>query len=375
MAPMKLLNPGPVTLTSRVRSALGRGDMCHREEEFAALTKSVLARLAGVYAGSQATSTGASAGVASDAYTAVMMTGSGTCAVEAMIGSLVPHGAKALVVSNGVYGERAATMLRAQGKTAHEVRSAWIEPMRLDEIDRALRSEKFSHVVGVHHETTTGRLNDIAALGRLCKTHGVPLLLDGVSSFGGEEILWDEWNLEACAATANKCLHGVPGIAFVLAKSSVFDTRPTGATSVYLDLYRYKKEQASGFSPFTQAVQPLFALDEALDELREGGGWKARHAHYRALSEQVMSGLRGLGIEILLESPAAYSSILTSYKMPSGVTYERLHDHLKAAGFIIYAGQGQFNGAIFRIAVMGDVDSEDMVRLLASIGQVVRKTT
>jgi 2-aminoethylphosphonate-pyruvate transaminase len=366
MKPMKLLNPGPVTLTARVRSALVRGDMCHREEEFATLTKSVLTRLGRLYD---------DAITSDDPYRAVMITGSGTSAVEAMIGSLVPRGARALVVSNGVYGERAAAMLRAQNKGAHEVRSAWTDAIDLDAVDRALAAEKFSHVIGVHHETTTGRRNDIAALGRLCTTHGVPLLLDAVSSFGGEEIRFAEWNLEACAATANKCLHGVPGIAFVLAKSSVFSARESGATSVYLDLHRYVKEQAAGFSPFTQAVQPLFALDEALDELLEAGGWRARHAHYRALSARVMAGLRELGIEMLLDSPEAYSSIMTSYKLPSGVTYARLHDDLKEAGFIIYAGQGHFNGAIFRIAVMGDLGGEDIERLLANVRRIVSRAT
>lgn len=357
---MKLLNPGPVTLTARVRGALAREDMCHREQEFAELTQDVIARLAAVYP------------EARDGYVPVLLTGSGTAAVEAMIGSLVPRGATALVVANGVYGERAAAMLDAQGKGHSLVRSDWTAPMRLDEVENRLDKGGFSHVVAVHHETTTGRINDIAALGALCKQRGVPLLLDAVSSFGGEDIRFDEWNLEACAATANKCLHGVPGIAFVLADARVFDgaagaKRTTGATSVYLDLFRYRKEQITGFSPFTQSVQALFALQEALRELEDAGGWTKRHARYRAISSRVMEHLRAIGVELMLESPSAYSSILTAYKMPASTTYAKLHDDLKAAGFVIYAGQGQFSGSIFRIAVMGDLSDGDIDRLVVAL--------
>lgn len=354
MSRTKLLNPGPVTLTDRVRKTFEREDLCHREPEFAALTLDVIGRLTRVYPET------------SDEYTAVLMTGSGTCAVEAMLASLVPRGAHVLVVANGVYGERAASMLEAHGKSFEVVRSGWLEPVDVAEAVKKLEGGGFTHCVTVHHETTTGRLNDLSAIGRACQARGVGLLLDAVSSFGGEEIRWSDWNVLGAAATANKCLHGVPGICFVVAKKGAFEGR-SGAPSVYLDLFRYRKEQQTGWSPFTQATHAMVALQEALAELSDQGGWTARHAHYRALTARALGGLADLGVEVLLESPAAYSSILTSYKMPAGVTYERLHDHLRREGFVIYAGQGQFQGAIFRIAVMGDLAEADVDRLLRAI--------
>jgi 2-aminoethylphosphonate-pyruvate transaminase len=225
----------------------------------------------------------------------------------------------------------------------------------------------------VHHETTTGRLNDVAAIGALCKRYGVALLLDAVSSFAGEEIRFEDSNLEACAATANKCLHGAPGVSFVLVKKSVFETRRSAATSLYLDLFKNEMAQRSGFSPFTQPTHVVFAMDEALSELAEAGGWKQRHVHYRALTAQVVEGCRKLDIPLLLGNAAEYSSMLTSYRMPKGVSYERLHDALKERGFVIYAGQGNYNGSIFRIAVMGDLDSRDIDRLTAGISDVVAR--
>lgn len=360
---VKLLNPGPVTLTERVRKALLEPDMCHREAEFAALSKSILSKISAVYTES------------TEGYVPVLLTSSGTGAVETML-SLVPrasaeNGKKTLVVANGVYGDRAAAMLTAQGKSHDVVAAPWTSPMDLAAVEKALATGLYAHVFAVHHETTTGRLNDIDALGVLCKKFDVPLLLDAVSSFAGEKIRFAEWNLLACAATANKCLHGVPGIAFVLVKNEALESRESGATSVYLDLFRYRKEQKNGFSPFTQSVHVLFALREALDELADAGGWERRHQHYAALTKQVREGLYALGIRQFLEDTASYGSTLSSYRLPAGLTYDKLHDHLKNKGFVVYAGQGPFSGEMFRIAVMGDVDASDMTRLLAEIRAVM----
>jgi 2-aminoethylphosphonate-pyruvate transaminase len=348
----KLLNPGPVTLTDRVREALHRPDICHREPEFAALSLDVIDRLGRVY------------GSAADSYRAVLLTGSGTAAVEAMVGSLVPRDGRALVAANGVYGERIVDILRAHGKSFDVAAAEWIAPIDLDAVDAQLATGAFTHVIAVHHETTTGRLNDIDALGERCRHHGVALLLDAVSSFGGEQIRFEEWNLEACAATANKCLHGIPGAAFVVARDTAFD-RPTGSPSVYLDLHRYRKAQETGYSPFTQAPHVLYALDEALQELADAGGWEARRSHYRSLTDRVRQGLRDLGVAPLLE-PAESSAMLTAYHLPAGASYDRLHDQLKDDGYVIYAGQGFLDGRIFRIAVMGDLMLSDVDRVVAS---------
>ncbi|MDB4927852.1 MAG: 2-aminoethylphosphonate:pyruvate aminotransferase, partial [Myxococcaceae bacterium] len=226
----------------------------------------------------------------------------------------------------------------------------------------------FTHVLAVQHETTTGRDNDVAALGALCKRFGKPLLLDGVSSFAGEPIDFAGWNLEAVAATANKCVHGVPGASFVLVREGVFAERPSGATSVYLDLWRHWKEQRTGGSPFTQSVHCVYALQEALKELDDEGGWRARHATYDRRAGAVREALLALGVEYFLDDGAtASSSILTAFKVPAWTTYEALHDGLKERGFIIYAGQGPYAGKMFRIAVMGALGERDVAELLEGL--------
>jgi 2-aminoethylphosphonate-pyruvate transaminase len=355
---VKLLNPGPVSLTARVRNALSEVDLCHREPEFAALVREVLSRLAAVYP------------EAASAFVPVIVTGSGTAAVEAMVGSLLERSTKSLVLANGVYGERIVAMLEAHGKPFELVQSPWEAGIDLDRAALALKAGAIGAVVAVHHETTTGRLNAVAELGAMCREASVPLYLDAISSYGGEDIRFDEWNLEACAATANKCLHGAPGVSFVMARRTALEGRHGPATSVYLDLHRYAREQRDGYSPFTQAVHVLRALREALAELQEGGGWRARHARYLALSDRIREHLREVGIRPFLG--ANRSVVLTAYRLPSGVAYAELHHRLKARGFVIYAGQGPLASTIFRIAVMGDLTDADVDRLVVALEESLR---
>jgi 2-aminoethylphosphonate-pyruvate transaminase len=357
---MRLLNPGPVTMTERVRRALASQDVCHREPEFRDLVASVRTRLRGVY-GEQD-------------YTPVLLGGSGTAAVETML-SLVGRNETALVVANGVYGERMAAMLEAQGKAHEVVRSAWTSGIDLEAVNRALATGRFQRVLAVHHETTTGRLNDVGALGVLARQHGAPMLLDAVSSFAGEELRLAEWNVEALAATANKCVHGAPGVSFVLARDAAMTRVPSngGATSVYLDLARHANEQARGSTPFTLPTHVTRAFDEALAELEEEGGWRTRHATYAERSKHVRAVCAELHAHPLLEGDAAYGATLTSFRLPPGVTYEELHAELKHDGFVIYAGQGKFEGAIFRIAVMGALSAEDIEDLARSLRRVLGK--
>ena len=348
-----LLNPGPVTLTERVRKSLLKEDLCHREPEFAELVLDIRKRLVSVYEESERD------------YEAILMTGSGTCAVEAMISSFVPRGGKVLVMANGIYGERMAAMIEAQGKRLELVRSEWPEPMNVAEADRRLAADpSITHVLAVHNETTTGRLNDLPALARVLTKHNRRLLLDAVSSFAGEEIRFADWNVDALCAVANKCIHGAPGICFVMARRGLLETGRSGATSVYLDLYRYYKEQKSGFSPFTQATHICVALQEALAELEASGGWRARHERYRRLSETIRVELDAIGVRRFLAEDA-YCAVISSFHLPQGVTYQELHDLLKKAGFVIYAGQAGLYHSIFRIANMGAISDADLKRLIA----------
>jgi 2-aminoethylphosphonate-pyruvate transaminase len=213
----------------------------------------------------------------------------------------------------------------------------------------------------VHHETTTGRLNDLQPVMKLCRERGWGLLVDGVSSFGAEAIDFNDESVHAVAATANKCLHGVPGASFVIARRTAL--AKAASRTYYLDLGRLARMQDQRNTPFTPAVHAYYALVEALREFANEGGRVARFKRYAALAEQVRAGLADLGINPVI--PAEQSSVvLRSYHLPAGTSYSKLHDELKAQGFVIYAGQGDLSKMLFRISTMGAVSSVDMTRLL-----------
>jgi 2-aminoethylphosphonate-pyruvate transaminase len=344
-------------MSRRVRRALAAPDVCHREPEFVETVGLVRGRLRAVY------------DEPAHAYVPVLLGGSGTAAVEAMLSLVGPH-ESTLVLAHGVYGERIAAMLRAQQKP-HEVLGApWTDAVDLDAVARALASGAFRRLAVVHHETTTGRLVDLAALGALATRFAVPMLVDAVSSFGAEELRLAAWNVEAAAGVANKCLHGAPGVSFVLARADAL-LRPSGATSLTLDLHRHAAAQERGDMAFTLPTHVTHALAEALDEHAERGGWEARRATYAARSAVVRAAALRAGASLLLGDARAYASALTSFRLPPGASYDALHASLKRAGFVIYRGQGALDGRIFRIAVMGDLDGRDLERLAAALGHAL----
>jgi 2-aminoethylphosphonate-pyruvate transaminase len=337
-----LLNPGPVSITEGVRHAMAAEDLCHREPEFFDLQDQVRHKLNAVYA------------LDEKQWAAVLLGGSGTTALEAMVSSLLPADAQVLVLENGVYGERLSRLARIHQIQHKAIKLAWKEAWKLDQIETELSSGDYTHVLAVQHETTTGRLNPVKALAELCEQCGVGLLLDTVSSFGAENIPFASPALVACAATANKCLHGIPGSCMVIARCEALENAVKPPRSMTLDLALWADHQLRQSTPFTPPVTSLLALNQALDEFLQAGGQMARHARYLHLANRVAQCLARLGVAPMLEAGAS-SCVLRSYALPAGLSYEQLHDGLKLRGFIIYAGQGALASEMFRISTMGDI--------------------
>jgi len=352
-----LLNPGPVSLSEGVRRAVAKVDLCHREPEFFELQDKVIRSLLDIYQCDPAV------------WTAVLVGGSGTSAMEAMLASLLPQKANVLVLENGVYGERLSRIVNIYGIENQALKSAWGDEIDLKALADLLATGKFSHVLAVQHETTTGRLNPVDEIASLCTENGVQLLLDAVSSFGAESIPFKTDSLQAIAATANKCLHGIPGLAMVLCRRDMLkqDIEPR---SLSLHLQGWAEQQAKQSTPFTPPVNALLGLAQALKELRKQGGWKARRTRYRELAGRVAATCNELGVKQWL--PAEDSScVLRSYYLPDGMTYDELHDGLKQQGFIIYAGQGDLAAQLFRISTMGEICDYDMARLEQALQTVI----
>lgn len=359
---MILLNPGPVKLSPRVREALTREDLCHREPEFAMLQDDIRARLLNVYA------------LSTDSFAPVLLAGSGTAAVEAMLSSIIPKDGRVLVIENGVYGERMSCMLEVHGIAHSRLSYAWGERINFNDVVRKLQNgSAFTHVAVVHHETTTGRLNDLAALGEICNTHNVSMLVDGVSSFGAEAIDFVAWRITACAATANKCLHASPGVSFVVVNRQALTSAEHVRRTLYLDLSEYCRAQDSQTTPYTQPIHLYYAFREALVEFEEQGGWQARQQRYRELAGQVRQALMSLGVTPVLNE-AESSVVLNAYHLPKAIDYSQLHDALKVRGFVIYAGQGVLQQSLFRISTMGDISDDDIDRLIRNLREIILQT-
>lgn len=352
-----LLNPGPVNLSAGVRQAAVAVDLCHREPEFFDLQDRVRHKVTGVYH------------LPENDWTAVTFAGSGTTALEAMVTTLVPRDGRLLVLENGVYGERLRRLAEIHQISHEAIQVGWSDAWDLQRLAAALAAGDFTHVAAVHHETTTGRLNPIDHLAGLCQQHGVRLLLDTVSSFGAEAIPFDSPAVIACAVTANKCLHAIPGLCLVVVRRSELTAAVEPPRSLSLDLALWAQHQVRRSTPFTPPVNGLLALDQALTELADSGGWTVRHARYHRLADRVSQRLARLGVTALL--PAHESScVLRAYHLPGGQTYQTLHDGLKLHGFVIYAGQGKLLNEMFRISTMGDISDYDIEQLLVAFDEV-----
>ena len=355
-----LLNPGPVNVKEKVRRALLLPDMCHREPEFSALMAGCAKKLLKAF--------GISA-----SYDAVFFTGSGTAALEAAVISSVPRGKKILVANNGIYGERIAEIARRHCIGLVNLKSEITRPPHLDAIeDKIKKDKKIAVVAMVHHETSTGLLNPVDKVGALCKKYKRLFLLDSISALGGEDLNFDRTRVDLCVGTVNKCLESIPGASFIIIrKKAVPELKKVSPSSLYLDAISNLEGQKRGEPLFTPAVQAFYALDAALDELIKEGVRK-RIKRYRDLALSLRRGFEGAGLEYLIE-PEYRSNTITALRLPEGVTYDKLHDSLKARGFVIYAGQSKLKKIIFRIANMGQITPSDGRRLLASLRSVLKK--
>jgi 2-aminoethylphosphonate-pyruvate transaminase len=251
------------------------------------------------------------------------------------------------------------------------VEGSWTALPDLVRLEEAIRASDVEAVAVVHHETTTGLMNPVAEVGRLARRHGRLLLVDSVSGLGGDALDLEAIGVDLVAGTANKCIQGLPGMAFVLARETAMP-RLLGypRRSLYLSLATHYEAQRRGTTPFTPAVQVAYALDEALAELLEEG-LAMRHKRYADAAALLRRGFEALGLGLLLP-PELRSSSVTALRLPPGRTYADLHDGLKARGFVIYEGQGRLRQEIFRVANMGHLTRADFEACLGALAEVLR---
>jgi 2-aminoethylphosphonate aminotransferase len=370
MNPVKrniLLSPGPATTTDSVKRAQVVPDICPREEEFGSLLAGISEDLTRIVADPQT-------------YTVVLFAGSGTAAVESMLCSSVSADGTVIIVNNGAYGRRMCEIAQTYGISYLEFTSSSTDPIDLDSLEAfiAASPRKASHLAVVHHETTTGLLNDIGSLGELCRKYEIEFMVDAISSFAAIPIRMEDFHMGYLAASSNKNIQGMAGISMVVAEKKRLDNlRCNKPRSYYLNMYaQYDYFVRTRQLRFTPPVQTFYALRQAIDELFVEG-IEARYKRYTKSWTTLIEGIAKLGLKHLV-NPRHHSKIVTSIIEPdfSGYDFRNMHDFFYDKGFTIYPGKLERLNT-FRVTNMGDITSEDMeafLRLLAeyldSIGYI-----
>jgi 2-aminoethylphosphonate-pyruvate transaminase len=358
--PYLLLTPGPLSTTKTVKSVMHR-DWCTWDDEYNALVQRIRHRLVQLATGA-------------DGYTSVLMQGSGTFSVEATLSTAVPPNGKLLVLANGAYGRRMAEIARRCG-VDHDVHdSGELAPPDLERLTAALSQDAaITHVAVVHCETTTGMLNPVQRIGAIVAASGRIYIVDAMSSFGG--IPMDAAHIAAdyLISSANKCIQGVPGFGFVIARKAVLAQTRGWARSLSLDLHDQWRtmEDHHGKWRFTSPTHVVRAFSQALNELDDEGGVASRHARYCENHRILTTGMADLGFAPLLEPPLR-APIITAFLSPAQETwrFKRFYDQLKQRGFVIYPGKVTDHDT-FRIGNIGDIHPADMHRLLDAVSDTI----
>lgn len=359
-----LLNPGPTTTSTKVKEALVQPDVCPREEEIGDLLTGINNKLLKVVNGERS-------------HESVLLSCSGTGAVESCLSSCLDSNKqeKVLILINGAYGERMVEICDSLNIPYDTLKFNITQPIFPYKLDQYISENKAVHnykvVAFIHHETTTGLLNNLSDLNNIIKKHNLISLVDAMSSFAGVPIDVNKTSIDYLITSSNKCLHAIAGIGIVIvSKSELNRISQFKAQSYYFNLYNnFKQQSIKKQFMFTPPVQVLYSLETALDELFQSGGVNSRYEKYSNLYSLLLNGMHDLGFEELIE-PQYHSKILTSFKEPNNTnfSFEDMHNYLYQQGITIYPGKSN-DFKSFRIANIGELYEDDILLFLKALEQ------
>ncbi|AZF22125.1 2-aminoethylphosphonate--pyruvate transaminase [Pseudomonas sp. R3-52-08] len=355
-----LLTPGPLTTSNRTRQAM-MVDWGSWDERFNQLTASVCEQLLAIIQGAER-------------HHCVPLQGSGTFAVEAAIGTLVPRNGKVLVLVNGAYGKRLAKICEVLGRAFSTFETREDEPTAAADVDRLLHADTaITHVALIHCETSTGILNPLAQIAEVVKRHGKRLIIDAMSSFGALPIDAREVPFDALIAASGKCLEGVPGMGFVFVEKTALAASRGHSHSLAMDLFdQHHYMVQTGQWRFTPPTHVVAALHEALLQYHEEGGLSARYQRYATNCQTLLDGMAELRLRSFL--PAAIQApIIVTFHAPKDPRYQfrEFYERVKAKGFLLYPGK-LTQVETFRVGCIGQVDAAGMQAAVNAIAQVLQ---
>jgi 2-aminoethylphosphonate-pyruvate transaminase len=355
-----LLTPGPLTTSRRTKEAMLR-DWGSWDVEFNRITGRIRESLVNIIH-------------SENTHECVPLQGSGTFAVEAAIGTLVPKSGHVLVPVNGAYCQRIAKICKTIGRRHSTLDYAESAQVRAEDIDRKLAADpSITHVALVHCETGTGILNPLDDVARVAAKHGKGLIVDAMSSFGAIDIDVRKQPIDAIIGASGKCLEGVPGMGFILVRRAVLEKCEGNSPSLAMDLYdQWVYMGRTTQWRFTPPTHVVAALAEAIAQFEEEGGQAARGARYTKNCEQLISGMQALGFQGFLPR-ALQAPIIVTFHAPADPAYEfkRFYEEVKKRGYILYPGK-LTQVETFRVGCMGHFGPEGMSGAVAAIAEAVK---
>jgi len=355
-----LFCPGPVMVSNRLRQALLHPDMCHRVPAFERCIQNIQKNLLKIYR-------------ADDAYTILLITGSGTAANETVISSYFSPRDKVLLIKNGEFGERLAELLAIHEVKTTTVSCDWGTSVDVSDIETRLEQDpEITTIMMVFHETSTSIINPVSQVGGLAARYGKHYVVDGVSAVGGEDVDVVRDHIDFCTCSSNKCLASLPGVGIICAKKSELERTKDNRTRVaYLNLHRlYKMSETLHQTPNTPSVTMFLALEAAVDRLLEEGLENQINRHKRC-ARIIREGVKEMGLELLAGDEIA-SNTVTSVFLPEEVQLDEFIEKMEDRGFTLYPGKGVLKEKnMFQIANMGEVNEEMCTYLLKAMKETI----
>ena len=352
---LTLMIPGPTPVPETVLKAMGRHPIGHRSGEFQAIVRRTTEQLKWLHQTSG---------------DVLVITGSGTAAMEAGIINTLSRGDKVICGDNGKFGERWVKVARAYGLDVDVIKAEWGQPLDPEAFRTALEADTAKAIKAViltHSETSTGVINDLETIARHVKNHGTALTLaDCVTSLGATDVPMDAWGLDVVASGSQKGYMLPPGLSFVAMSDRAWDAyERSDLPKFYLDLGPYRKTAAKDSNPFTPAVNLYFGLEAALDMMQNEGleAIFARHARHRSAAQ---AGMKAIGMPLF--AAEGYGSPAITAVAPEGIDAEQLRKAVKEKFDILLAGgQDHLKGQVFRIGHLGFVCDRDVLTAVSAI--------
>ncbi len=354
----RLRIPGPVPVPDRVRRALALPMLSHRGPEFHALLRETTHHLRGVLG---------------TTHDVLLLGASGTGAMEAALANVLSPGDAVLVLVNGQFGERFASIAHGMGAQVDRLEIAWGEAPDPAQIAARVRAGSYRAVVCVHNESATGVVADVAAIGALLRDEQTLLIVDSVSGVGGVEMRMDEWGIDVLVAASHKALMCPPGLAIVAVseKAMRIVASATGVARFYLDFRKAKASLDKGETPFTPPVSLIVALREALAMMAEEGLSNVLARHVR-LAAALRAGCEALGLQIF-PTARPFSPTVTVLTLPKGFDGAAIIRHMHARYRTVIAGQRtRLAGRVIRFGTMGSFDAQDVITDLHHLESTLR---